>query len=151
MRFEFKGWSSLDWLTVCFSSFILMFKLTFSEGTSVLNFQLSFHQQLWMDVPELGVFERSTDTAKYGSVSSSLHIFWVFLMVWIPSSTNLLHWENSRLEVLSTKSHSLEDFLNSYELYCGPLSQNPYWYAVLCKYISHAGNHCIWGGIWLLG
>lgn len=58
-----------------------MFKLTFSEGTSVLNFQLSFHQQPWMDVPELGVFERSTDTAKYGSVSSSLHIFWVFLMV----------------------------------------------------------------------
>ena len=76
------------------------------------------------DVPELFLVMRSANMAKYGSLSSSLNIRRVFLMIWIALSTNPLLWGKSGLEVLWMKSYDLEDFLNTCELYCGPLSLN---------------------------
>ena len=60
--------------------------------------------------------------AKYGSQLSSLHFCRVFLIVWIAPSTNPLFGGNSGLEALCMKSHDSENFVNSCELYCGPLS-----------------------------
>ena len=115
-------WSSLDWLTISFVIFVLVFTFTFSECTSVCNFL--FICIFESHVPMLLLVVRSANMAKYGSLLSSLHSCRVFLMVWKDLFTNPLLWGNSGLGVLCIKSYDLENFLNSCELYWGPLSLN---------------------------
>ena len=107
----FSGWSSLDWLTVGFLSFVLVITFTFHKGTSVYNFLSISNSEA--DISELFLVVRSADMAKYVSLSSSIHFRRVFLMAWMAVSTNPLLWRKSGLKVLSMKSHDLESFLNS--------------------------------------
>ena len=63
-------WSSLDSLTVDFSSFALLFMLMFSKGSSVCSFLFISNSEA--DVLELLLVVRSTKMAKYGSTFSAI-------------------------------------------------------------------------------
>ena len=122
MPLLFNGWDSLDWITVGFLSFALVFTFMFSKGTSVHYFL--FISDSEANVPELFLIVSRTNMKKYGSPSSSLHFCRFFSIVWIALSTKPLLWRNTELGILCMKCHDLENVLNSCELYWGPLSVN---------------------------
>ena len=106
-------------------------------STLVCNFNFISNSEV--DVTELFLVACKTKMAKYESLSSSFCFRRVFVMVWIALSTNPLLWQNTGVEVLCMNSHDLENFLNSCELYWGPLSLN-----TTLGMWCHANIHLIW-------
>ena len=142
----FNDWKSPDWLTVGFLNFVLVFMLTFGEGTSVCNFLFISNSE--ENIPELLLVVCSDNMAKYRWLSSSFYFPRVFVMVWIALAIKRLLWGNLGLEVLCIKSSNLENVLNLLWMILRCIVTKYYLgYAMFCKYTSHMGNDCIWWSI----